>query len=229
MKQAIIIAIFCVLYAIGVVLPAGAGQDQGICPVHGIKMKPIKLRMVYGMPSQREFEEMRGGKSLFPYGRDYVLAGCVVKSEKFREGFLCPKYVEARNAWMVSRNNPNERSRASQASLEEFFAIVNSRDVNEAMKSMAPSMMRTPEQRKAWRRQLSAIRSIHVMKAEPANVEAWSNKRHIFKVTLEAYVENVPDAPIPCFGWHDNPNVRWVTMELDNRRRWVVAGIATGP
>jgi hypothetical protein len=228
MRVGLLAVIFTVI-AIGVVFAAGAGQDSGICPVHGIKMKPIKLRMVYGMPSQREFEEMRAGKSLFPYGRDYVLAGCVVKSEKFREGFLCPKCVEARNAWMAARNNPNERSRASQASLEEFFAIVNSQDVNEAMKSMAPSMMRTPEQRKAWRKQLSAIRSIHVMKVEPANVEAWSSKRQIFKVTLEAYVENVPDAPIPFFGWHDNPNVRWVTMELDNHRRWVVAGIATGP
>jgi hypothetical protein len=178
MKRVIVIAIFCVLYAIVWVPQAGAGQVHGISPMHDIRM-------------ERE--------------------------------------VQARNTWIASRNNPNERSRASQASLEEFFAIVNSRDVNEAMKSMAPSMLRTPEQRKAWQRQLSAIRSIHVMKVEPVNVESWNSSRHVFKVTLEAYVENVPDAPIPFFGWHDNPNVRWVTMELDNRRRWVVAGIATGP
>jgi len=229
MKQMIATAIFCMVYTIAPVPPAGATQDQGICPVHGIKMKPVKLRMVYGMPSQHEFEEMRVGRSLFPHGRDYVLAGCVVKQEKLREGFICPKCVAARKAWIESRNNANERSRASQARLEEFIASVNSQDVNEAMKSMASSMLRTPEQRKAWRRQLSAIRSIHVIMVEPANVEIWRSNRHVFKVTLEAHVENVPDAPIPFFGWHDNPNVRWVTMELDNRRHWVVAGIATGP
>jgi len=67
------------------------------------------------------------------------------------------------------------------------------------------------------------------MKIEPASIGDWNSKRHVFKVTLEAYVENAPDAPIPFFGWHDNPNVRWITMESDNRRRWVVAGIATGP
>lgn len=178
MKWVGIIAIYYVVWALVGVSPAGAAQDQGVCPVYGIKM-------------ERE--------------------------------------VQARNTWIASRNNSNERSRASQASLEEFFAIVNSRDVNEAMKSMAPAMLRTPEERTAWHRQLSAIRSIHVMKVEPANVESWNSKRHVFKVTLEAYVENVPDAPIPCFGWHDNPNVRWVTMELDSRRRWVVAGIGTGP
>jgi len=211
------------------VMLASAGEstspDHGICPVHGIKMECVKLRVVYGMPSKREFEEMRIGKSNFPYGRDYVLAGCVVKSEKTRQGFICPECVKARDAWIASQDRWNEISRAS---LEEFFTIVNSRDVDEAMKSMTPAMIGPPEKREAWRRQLAAIRSIHILDVEPASVGDWNSSRHIFKVTLEASVEDVPDAPIPFFGWQDNPNVRWITMELDSRRRWVVAGIATG-
>ena len=67
------------------------------------------------------------------------------------------------------------------------------------------------------------------MNVEPASVNKWNGNRHVFKVTLEAYVEDAPNAAIPFFGWHDNPNVRWITMELDSRHRWVVAGIATGP
>lgn len=158
MKWLVVLAMFYAVCVIGAVSQATAGQDQSVCPVHSTKMKPVKLRMVYGMPSQREFAEMRAGKSLFPYGRDYVLAGCVVKSEKSRDGFICPQCVKARSAWIASRGNVNEISRASQTSLEEFFAIVNSGDVNEAIKSMAPAMLRTREQRKAWQRQLAAIR-----------------------------------------------------------------------
>jgi hypothetical protein len=204
-------------------------QDNGVCPVHGVRMEPVNLRVIYGMPSQKEFLEMRAAKSLFPYGRDYILGGCVVKPEKSRKGFLCPECMKARNAWTSSQNRLDEISRASQASLEEFFAIVNSRDVDGAMKSMAPGMLQTPEQREAWRRQLAAIRSIHVVHVEPANVNDWSSTRHIFKVTLEAYVKDDPGAAIPFFGWHDNPNVRWITMELNNNHRWTVAEIATGP
>lgn len=229
MKQVSLFAIFCVVCSMSANPLATAGLNDGICPVHGIKMERVNLRVVYGMPSEHEFQEIRVGKSLFPHGRDHVLAGCVLKSEKSRKGFICPDCVKARNVWITSQGRLNELSRASQASLEEFFAIVNSRNVNEAMKSMAPAMLRTPEQRKAWHSQLAAIRSIHVMKIEPASIGDWNSRRHVFKVTLEAYVENAPDAPIPFFGWHDNPNVRWITMELDNRRRWVVAGIATGP
>jgi len=228
-KQVGLFAIFCLVCAIGAIPLAVAGQNDGICPVHGIKMERVNLRVVYGMPSEREFEEMRVGKSLFPHGRDYVLAGCVVKSEKSRKGFICPECVKARNVWIASQGRLNELSRASQASLEEFFALVNSRNVKEAMKSMAPAMLQTPEQRRAWHRQLAAIRSINVMKIEPASVGNWNGRRHVFKVTLEAYVDNVPEAPIPFFGWHDNPNTRWISMELDNRRRWVIARIATGP
>lgn len=229
MKRVDLFAIFCLVCAIGAVPLAGAGHDVGICPVHGIKMERVNLRVVYGMPSKSEFEEMRVGKSIFPHGRDYVLAGCVVTSEKSRKGFICPECVKARGAWIASQGRWDKLSRASQASLEEFFAIVNSLDVDEAMKSMAPAMLRTPKQREAWRRQLAAIRSIHIMALEPASVDKWNGSRHVFKVTLEAYVDDASDAPIPFFGWQDNPNVRWITMELDSRRRWVVAGIATGP
>ena len=206
-----------------------AAPDKGICPVHGIKMKSANLRVVYGMPSQREFEEMRVGKSLFPYGRDYLLAGCVVKPEKSRRGFICSECVKARQAWITSKNRWNEISKASQASLEEFFAVVNSRDVDEAMKSMAPAMINKPAKRREWRKHLTAIRSIHVLSVEPANTGQWRNNRHIFKITLEAHVANAPDAPIPFYGWQDNPNVRWITMELNSNQRWVVANIATGP
>jgi hypothetical protein len=229
MNRLIPLAIFCLVGAIGAVPQGGAGQDDGICPVHGIKMERVELRVVCGMPSELEFEEMRVGKSIFPYGRDYVLAGCVVKSEKSREGFICPECVKARGAWIASQGRWGKLSRASQASLEEFFAIVNSRDVDAAINSLATSMLRTAEQREAWRRQLAAICSIHVMNVEPAGVDGWNASRHVFKVTLEAYVKDSSNAPIPFFGWHDNPNVRWITMELDSHRRWVVAGIATGP
>jgi hypothetical protein len=200
-----------------------------MCPVHGVKMKSTKLRVVYGMPSKQEFEEMRIGKSLFPYGRDYVLAGCVVRPEKFRKGFICPECVKARNRWIASKDRWNEISRVSQAALEEFFVIVNSRDVNEAMKSMAQVMINTPEKRKGWRNQLAAIRSIHVLGVEPTRTQEWKDNLHIFKVTLEVLAENPANAPIPFYGWGDNPNVRWVTMKLNNQRRWIIAEIATGP
>jgi hypothetical protein len=209
------------------------GEDvpsgSGICPVHGIAMQPVKLRVVYGMPSRREFEEMRAGRLLFPHGRDYILGGCVVRQVKTVQGFLCPECVNARKAWLASQPPRDRLLQDSRASLEEFFALVDSGDIDGALASMGPALLRDSGERLAWSQHLSAIQSIHVLAAEPFNTAGWSDNRQMFKVVLEAHVEDVPDAPIPFFGWHDNPNVRWITMELDSNRHWRVTAIATGP
>ena len=37
--------------------------------------------------------------------------------------------------------------------------------------------------------------------------------KKVFEVTLETYVSSeAKDAPIPYYGWHDNPNIRWVSV-----------------
>jgi hypothetical protein len=82
---------------------SGAAPGADICPVHGIKMERKAMRLVYGMPSQAEFEEMKVAKARFPHGRDYVLAGCVVKPARTVSGYLCPKCVEAREEWLRAR------------------------------------------------------------------------------------------------------------------------------
>ncbi len=77
-----------------------AAQPDDLCPVHEVKMKRAELRLVYGLPSPAEFEEMKVAAARFPHGRDYVLAGCVVRPAKSVEGFLCPKCVLARGKWL---------------------------------------------------------------------------------------------------------------------------------
>jgi len=80
----------------------GAAPIPEICPVHKIQMEHKVMRLVYGMPSKAEFEEMRIAKTRFPYGKDYWLGGCVVKPTKTAEGRVCAKCVEARTAWLKS-------------------------------------------------------------------------------------------------------------------------------
>lgn len=87
--------------AILLLAPAiAAGPPPDICPLHGVRMRPAELRIVYGLPSQREFAEMRAAKTLFPHGRDCVMGGCVLRPARTVRGFLCPKCVEARERWL---------------------------------------------------------------------------------------------------------------------------------
>lgn len=98
-RTAIILGVFLVLMAWAV----AATPDSDICPIHKVKMQHSELRLIYGMPSAREFEEMRIAKTQFPYGRDYVLAGCVVKPAKTVDGFLCADCIKARESWLSAQ------------------------------------------------------------------------------------------------------------------------------
>lgn len=85
------------LLAIGLLWAGPAPKD---CPVHHVAMAPTRLSIVYGLPSPAEFKESEVAEKLFPFGRDYVLGGCVVRPDKTVDGFLCPDCVKARAAWL---------------------------------------------------------------------------------------------------------------------------------
>jgi hypothetical protein len=127
------------------------------------------------------------------------------------------------------RDQWDEISQRAQARLEEFFVLVNARQTDDAIAIMHPKMVETDAQRQAWRSHLEAIRSIHVMVVEPVAVGTWTLRCQKFKVTLEAYVVDTSAAPIPFYGWHDNPNIRWITMVLGEKGAWQIHEIATGP
>lgn len=105
-KSKFILAAAAILCA---VIARGAPASDGICPVHKIKMEAVELKLVYGMPSPKEFEEMRVAKKKFPYGKDYALAGCVVKPKKTIDGFLCPQCVRAREKWLKAHRKESAR------------------------------------------------------------------------------------------------------------------------
>ena len=96
-------AIFLMAICFAAACAKAAPPKDAFCPVHKIEMRPTQLRILYGMPSPKEFEEMRAAKAKFPYGKDYVLGGCVVKPQKTVAGFVCPQCVIAREKWLVRK------------------------------------------------------------------------------------------------------------------------------
>lgn len=94
--------------ALLVMISAGtlsASPQMDVCPVHHVKMTATELRIVYGLPSRAEFDEAEVARKQFPYGRDYVLGGCVLGPRKTVDGFLCPDCVKARKAWLEKHSN----------------------------------------------------------------------------------------------------------------------------
>ena len=110
-----------------------------------------------------------------------------------------------------------------------FFNLINEKRIPEAIEMMNKTAVPDDSARQAWGVQFNAIKSINVIDVEPWEAENWTENKQIYKATLEAYVTNDPSAPIPYYGWEDNPNIRWVSLEKDSESMWKIDSISTGP
>lgn len=113
--------------------------------------------------------------------------------------------------------------------VRNFFSLINERKIPEALSMMSTPMVGDESTKQAWGVQFNDIKSIAVQKIEPSIPDSWSDDKHVYKVTLEAYVSSdASDAPIPYHGWEDNPNYRWVEIVKEGNL-WKINSIATGP
>jgi len=113
------------------------------------------------------------------------------------------------------------------AVISQFIALINDHRVSDALAMMGPELVPDAD-RAAWTRQFSAIKSIHVMDIRSADTGR-SGPCFEYKVTLEADVSSeAANAPIPYYGWDDNPNLRWIKL-CPRGDQWLISSIGTGP
>lgn len=128
-----------------------------------------------------------------------------------------------------SKNNDTVPLPQEQDIISNFFSLINERKIPEAIAMMSSTMIPDDSTKQAWGVQFNDIKSINVLKIEPSLSENWTDEKHTYKVTLEAYVSSdAANAPIPYYGWQDNPNIRWVEL-IKEGTLWKINSLSTGP
>ena len=65
---------------------------------------------------------------------------------------------------------------------------------------------------------------------KPFDADNWTEDSQLYQVTLEIYVSSdAANAPIPYYGYVDNPNTRFISLTKNEAGIWQIATIATGP
>lgn len=116
------------------------------------------------------------------------------------------------------------------ARVEEFFELLRTKDVPGAMELLSVKAAPDSSAQRAWAEHLGSIKSVHVVNLSTTASEGRSDTHRTYKVLLD--VEMTPSArkaAIPNYGWGENPNVRWITVELERDGAWRIVEIATGP
>jgi len=126
--------------------------------------------------------------------------------------------------------SPQVSLRTGEDLIRNFFDLINDKKAAEAIDLMALDMVAGDNGRKMWQEQFQVINSVKIVTVEPFLPSDWTDSRQMFKVGLEvAVADTAAQAPIPYYGWQDNPNFRWITVEKNDDGLWRMAEIATGP
>jgi hypothetical protein len=109
-----------------------------------------------------------------------------------------------------------------------LFGLINNCQNQEAVKLLSKKLNPNPETETLWLEQFKAIRSVHLMDIKEISKDTWTDTEKIYRVVLEVYVDNsAAKAPIPYYGWGDNPNIRFITVVKINNK-WFIDQIGTG-
>jgi hypothetical protein len=100
--------------------------------------------------------------------------------------------------------------------IQRFIAAIDEHRPADAVGMLSGELVPDAAAKRDWIRHFSAIKSIHVMAIEPSAL-ATTAPCSQYKVKLEAHVAADPTAPMPFYGWDDNPNFRWITLCPDQR------------
>jgi hypothetical protein len=110
-----------------------------------------------------------------------------------------------------------------------LFGSINNRQNQNAVKLLSQNINPNKETEQLWIKQFNAIKSVHIMDMQETSKETWTDTQKIYQVTLEIDMDNsAANAPIPNYGWTDNPNIRFIRVVKINNR-WFIDQIGTGP
>jgi len=83
--------------------------------------------------------------------------------------------------------------------------------------------------KKMWKEQFEAMKSVKVLSIEPAMEDAWTDKKHEYKVVLNIVMdESSKNALMPYYGYDQGKNTRFIVLVKEGNK-WFIEAIATGP
>lgn len=143
-------------------------------------------------------------------------------------GLLAATAADSRAAALRLAQAAQPVPTAHAETIRRFVAAIDARRPAEAVAMLGAELVPDESARRGWLRHFAAIRSIHVMRIEPS-VPGAAPPCVQYRVTLEAYVTDDPQAPMPYYGWDDNPNLRWIRLCPGAGGTWTIDALATGP
>ncbi len=145
---------------------------------------------------------------------------------------LIPRFLQSSPDFIKNKTGPAKEIAVplptAQDTIRAFFNLINEQRGQEALKMMTDEMKGEEDTEKVWLAHFEAIERVEVVKITPYDEQNWDNNTQTYQAILNVTVsEDAKNLPIPYYGWGENPNLRWISLERQNST-WHIAAIATG-
>ncbi|MCL5433336.1 MAG: hypothetical protein M1524_04470 [Patescibacteria group bacterium] len=110
--------------------------------------------------------------------------------------------------------------------LKKFTEYINSEKTIDAVSLLSEKAVKDEKSKDQWQTNFNSISKISLAKVEDFEKPVWTENFEQYKVMLD--IELKPGLS-ESYGWIEGENIRWVTLEKDNKETWRITEIATGP
>ena len=76
-----------------------SSASKSTCELHGVELYAAQVRVVYGLPTPDDFAYLQASRESFPYGKLFVLGGCITSDVKQRDSLICRECRAAEEEW----------------------------------------------------------------------------------------------------------------------------------
>lgn len=109
-----------------------------------------------------------------------------------------------------------------------FFSQLNEHQATAALALMNENLKGDENSQAVWLKQFQAVRWANVEELTLITEDEMDGRQQ-YRVLINIDVMADDQAPIPFYGWGDNPNWRWISVEKNAANQWEISEIATGP
>lgn len=97
----ILMAVSALVFVVGCnVIDTTINDSTRVCPVHNVQLRKELVNTNYGLPVPEIIMAYDVKKDLFPYAKEPVLGGCIVRKQKHYKIWVCHECTKARKAWL---------------------------------------------------------------------------------------------------------------------------------
>ncbi|MCL5438886.1 MAG: hypothetical protein M1268_02760 [Patescibacteria group bacterium] len=119
-----------------------------------------------------------------------------------------------------------EKLLTAEDTLKKFVGFIKNDKISDAVALLSVKATKDEKSKQQWETNFKSILNISLARVDDFEKAAWTDNFEQYKIIFDIKLK---PGVSENYGWTDGDNIRWITLEKDNKDVWKITEIATGP